>query len=756
MALNLNQTRFLQPLRSNTVHSTIKAAIEDIEAIKIELSSSIHSDGISVVARYKDGDKIKSVLGIFSNTDGMYGFTYFVLDSDKMDALLERVNTLETKVGENSVIDTITTEIQNLDSTATSTNGNFVNITVVETDGKLTSASVDESALNTKIQAIEKSVADEASARSTADDALDGRLDIIEGEGEGSIKKAVADVVNGATEGYRTLSELETKIKALDDAVGEGGSVSTQIQNAINLLDSTATSTNGQLINITVVEENGKLSSASVNESALNTRIEAIEKSVSDEQARAKGVEEQLGKDIAAEATKAREEEGKLAQAIADVSAAAKSYEIVAIEGDELTALGTNVKEAWKLVDEDKVKVGSEIKIYKDSSLKSVALSGQTLNFTYILADGSEDTVGVDISSFLAESEFANGLQVVDHVVSVKLAEDNESFLTVDANGVKLSGVQSAIDSAVAAEKGRAEGAESDLDARLDALETGDNSVAKQIENAISELNATVSTVREGETHLVDVEVVEEDGKLISATLNENVLNTRIQAIEKSVSDEASARTATDEALGGRLDAIEGDKTFVKSVNVNGVEATIADNKATVTIDGSDIKLSTDYTAVEYPSQVQDKFTSVVTGATVDAAINQVETNLSQLVQEVLDNEEVTAAAFTEIKESVGLDENLKYVANAKSTYIKDATSFAEADSLLDAAIKNEVDSLNEKIDNVSNAAISIKEGKGISIDGNSTEKTISAVVKENDSLIEVTEDGIGIKDAGYIDCGKF
>lgn len=755
MALNLNQTRFLQPLRSNTVHSTIKAAIKDIEAIKIELSSSIHSDGISVVARYKDGDKIKSVLGIFSNTDGMYGFTYFVLDSDKMDALLERVNTLETKVGENSVIDTITTEIQKLDSTATSTNGNFVNITVVETDGKLTSASVDESALNTKIQAIEKSVADEASARSTADDALDGRLDIIEGEGKGSIKKAVADVVNGATEGYRTLSELETKIKALDDAVGEGGSVSTQIQNAINGLDSEETG-DGAYVDVTVTQVDGVITEVKVDESGLNTKIGTIETSVSNEEKRALAAEEQLGKDIAAEATKAREEEGKLAQAIADVSAAAKSYSIAKVEGDELIALGTNVKEAFKLVDEDGTKVGETISIYKDSSLKEVKLEGQELQFTYILANGTESTVGVDVSSFLAESEFNNGLQVVDHVVSVKLAEGNESFLTVDANGVKLSGVQDAINAAVKVEKDRAELAEKGLSDRLNALETGDNSVAKQIENAISELYATVSTVREGETHFIDIEVVEEDGKLISATLNENVLNTRIQAIEKSVSDEQARAEGVENGLDGRLDAIEGDKTFVKSVNVNGVEATIADNKATVTIDGSDIKLSTDYTAVEYPSQVQDKFTSVVTRATVDAAINQVETNLSQLVQEVLDNEEVTAAAFTEIKESVGLDENLKYVANAKSTYIKDATSFAEADSLLDAAIKNEVDSLNEKIDNVSNAAISIKEGKGISIDGNSTEKTISAVVKENDSLIEVTEDGIGIKDAGYIDCGKF
>ena len=274
--LNLNQTRFLQPLRSNTVHSTIKAAIEDIEAIKIELSSSIHSDGISVVARYMDGNKIKSVLGIFSNTDGKYGFTYFVLDSDKMNALLERVDTLETKVGENTIIETITTEIAKLDSTATSTNGKFVNITVVETDGKLTSASVDESALNTKINAIEKSVADEASARSTADNALDGRLDIIEGEGEGSIKKAIADIKGDAAEGYNTLGKLEDKIQALDAAVGEGGSVSTQIQNAIDLLDSTATSTNGQLINITVVEENGKLSSANLTETTWSTTCKPL------------------------------------------------------------------------------------------------------------------------------------------------------------------------------------------------------------------------------------------------------------------------------------------------------------------------------------------------------------------------------------------------------------------------------------------------------------------------------------------------
>ena len=89
------------------------------------------------------------------------------------------------------------------------------------------------------------------------------------------------------------------------------------------------------------------------------------------------------------------------------------------------------------------------IKVYKDTSLKSVALSGQTLNFTYILTDGSEKTVGVDISKFLTESEYGNGLQVVDSKVSVLKDSSSESFLTVSSSGIKLSGVQTAINTAV-------------------------------------------------------------------------------------------------------------------------------------------------------------------------------------------------------------------------------------------------------------------------------------------------------------------
>lgn len=138
---------------------------------------------------------------------------------------------------------------------------------------------------------------------------------------------------------------------------------------------------------------------------------------------------------------------GKLEDKIQAVATDAKSYEIVAVtEG-----LASNVKEAFKLVDEDGVQAGAQINVYKDSSLKSVALAEQELQFTYILADGTEDTVSVDVSKFLAESEFKNGLEVssVDGTVSVKVDEVSESFLTVSESGVKVSGVQDAIDTKV-------------------------------------------------------------------------------------------------------------------------------------------------------------------------------------------------------------------------------------------------------------------------------------------------------------------
>lgn len=109
--------------------------------------------------------------------------------------------------------------------------------------------------------------------------------------------------------------------------------------------------------------------------------------------------------------------------------------------------LESNVKEAYQLQDKDGVVVGAQINVYKDSSLKGVELVDQKLQFTYILESGEESVVDVDVTSFLAESEFKNGLQVTDGVVSVKVAEDtdsNKNFLDFegDTDGQKSLAVR--------------------------------------------------------------------------------------------------------------------------------------------------------------------------------------------------------------------------------------------------------------------------------------------------------------------------
>lgn len=134
------------------------------------------------------------------------------------------------------------------------------------------------------------------------------------------------------------------------------------------------------------------------------------------------------------------------------------------------TPSGENVREEYELLATDGSRLGETIKIYKDQSLKSVEFvtsngiaTGQFLKYVYILANGSEDTVYVDMSELLSESEFGDGLQVSNHVVSAKKDTSSENFLSISSAGIKVSGVQNAINTAVAAEKTRAEEAEADL-----------------------------------------------------------------------------------------------------------------------------------------------------------------------------------------------------------------------------------------------------------------------------------------------------
>ena len=311
----------------------------------------------------------------------------------------------------------------------------------------------------------------------------DGRYSFYLGEkliADGLSKAMLAAEVSRA---QGVESGLDTRLTALEGLMGgEGvGSVADQIKVAIEALDEEKTGTSADgFVTVKVTEVDGKLNAVVVttNDIAKASELDALEAAVGEGfsaeatvaaaiAANKKAIEDEAKRADEAEKALAErldvvegEEEGSIKKAVADakaelegtfkegdaqtlaalnakiegVAAEAKSYEVVAItEG-----LETNVREAYKLVDEDGTQVGATIKVYKDSALKSVALSGETLNFTYIKVDGTEETVGVDVSKFLSEAEFKNGLDVVNGEVSVNVGEDtaeNKNFLDFEADG---------------------------------------------------------------------------------------------------------------------------------------------------------------------------------------------------------------------------------------------------------------------------------------------------------------------------------
>ena len=255
------------------------------------------------------------------------------------------------------------------------------------------------------------------------------------------------------------------------------------------------------------------------------------------------------------------------------IGGAAKSYTIV----KETTGLDANVKEQYKLqqtVGSTNTFVGETIKIYKDSSLKSVELVDQELVFTYILDTGTESVVRVDVSKFLAESEFADGLQVTDHVVSVKIDSTSEKdsqstpvdFLTVGTNGVKISGIKNEIDRKIAA---------------LDVTGTVSDG---QYVSSVSEADGIVSTTK--------------------ANVSDAVLN----GYEKGTKPASTAIAATDDVKGAiaklehQIDDAKAAATTKVEKDANASHLTLtnaaaADGSVTYTIGESDIASKTDLDA---------------------------------------------------------------------------------------------------------------------------------------------------------------
>lgn len=307
-----------------------------------------------------------------------------------------------------------------------------------------------------------------------------------------------------------------------------------------------------------------------------------------------------------------------LGKTLKTVEGNAAKYKVVKLTPDEVTALGdANVKEAYQVVSyvgadaegTAYTKVGEVIKIYKDGNLKSATLGDdQKLILTYTQADGKDATVEVDFAAIAFNAEFKNGLQVAENgEISVQVDTASERFLTVGADGVKLAGVQAAIDAAVAAKNVSAVGddyitataADNKVSVSADVqpltvAKTGEVSTISGVEKSlvdgkevadkvaaftnarigeeIAKLDATIGEAAVAADKHVAVQVVETDGKITAVNVKESDI-----ASEKGLAAEITRAKAAEDKIEASVGlAADGSFTAPAGNYINGA-ATVMD-----------------------------------------------------------------------------------------------------------------------------------------------------------------------------------
>ena len=176
------------------------------------------------------------------------------------------------------------------------------------------------------------------------------------------------------------------------------------------------------------------------------------------------------------------------------------------------------------------------------------------------------DVITIDVEELIDQNEFADGLQVNEGVVSVLIDGESEDFLTVGENGVKLAGVQDAID----AERNRAIAAEEVLDAKIekeinDRITDVDEEESRAInaETALDEKIGTEITRAEAAEQAIDEKIEAETAR---ATGAETSLDEKIEAeTTRATSEEQRIDAKLDQEITDRKEDVDTEEVRAKA-----------------------------------------------------------------------------------------------------------------------------------------------------------------------------------------------
>ena len=340
----------------------------------------------------------------------------------------------------------------------------------------------------------------------------------------------------------------------------------------------------------------------------------------------------------------------------------------------------------------------------------SVTISGSDANVgDYTSVEYPQEFT--DATNVSGSQTIADAFNAVETTISAltQIVLDDESISGVNVNGISgtvTDKVASVIISGSDANVGDYTSVEYPTEFSAATNVSGSQTIAEAfnaVETTISALTQVICDDELATEHITKA-IAEAAG-----TIDEN------NEIKYVVNDDAhyiSAATSladADDILDNAIYNIESSsQNSISGVSVNGVSATVTDKVANVVISGSDTNVGT-YTSVEYPEELSGAV-NVNSGQTVAQAFNAVETTISALTQEIIDDELATEHIAKSLAEAAGtIDSNdeIQYVVNDTAHYISAATSLSNADDLLDAAIYNIESSSQNSISGVSVNGIS-------------------------------------------------
>lgn len=601
----------LQLLRNTQIFADKETAISGI-------TSAATQDGVIKLARYTEGDETKTIFGIYHDFgEGDSGYTIYDSYQEVIDAIQEKIADLESG----------STEIMDILGDGVST-ANTVTDQLEALSGDSASTSADTSVEGAK------RYADEKVADAVAD--LDGTITADTGY---YINKV--DEVDGKISG--TTAALPTVA-----AISSEGQAITAVSQSLGTVD--ASYGDIAAAHVTVADANSAFTATTVED--VLAEIDAAYKAADAA--------------IIGGASASGDTLGKLEDRIEALDADAKEYSIV----KTTTGLPETIKERYELKDADGNVSGDTIDIPKDSHIVSITYDGTTqkLTYNYIDVSGNTQSTDVDMSELVLETEFASGVTFSNGVAHGVVDPTSETFLTVGADGFKLSGVQDAIDSAYegldATVTGETSGSHisitiEEVDGKL--VQSGLTIAEENIADADDLAELSAKTVTEIASSNSSITVDTAATTAADGTVKYDIVTDASKIKMSGFTAATSGFTAIteDSSVEEAVEAIESEYIAInteldkkiENIVVNSVSGSVdANHIASVTIDGSDVALSADY-------EKATADTAVSSGDTIDEAIGKLEKQIENAVagglQEVEAGSGITVSAVASNKQTI-------------------------------------------------------------------------------------------------------